>query len=411
MSQSRRTFLGAAVGTTAVSVGCSGPESVSSEQSAEGAQLTLTEFQPKSMLVAEEHPVASARYPVIDMHTHVSSVFRRTPEPGDALQGSPGERFDQIVKWMDELNIQTLVNLTGGSGEGLQRSVDEMVSKHPDRLITCTVPSYDRLSEPDYPQWQADELGRAKEAGAIGLKISKTLGLYLREGGFLESEREEGQRGPLVKIDDPRFDPMWEAAGRLDFPIFIHIADPDAFFTPTDRFNERWEELGNHPSWSFYGEDFPPKPELLGARNRVIEKHPNTNFVCLHVANHPENLDEVSSWLDKYPNMHVEIGARLGALGRQPRRARKFFEDFPDRIMFGTDASPNGSSVPQQDLEPEMFRCYFRFLETLDEYFDYSPAPTPPQGRWKIYGIGLPDEILRNVYHDNAARILREALG
>ena len=282
-----------------------------------------------------------------------------------------------------------------------------MVRQHTGQLITCTVPSYDRLNDPDYPTWQAEELARAKEQGAIGLKISKTLGLYLREGGYRDSEREAGQQGPLVKIDDPRFDPMWDAAGQLGFPVFIHVADPDAFFIPTDRFNERWEELGNHPDWSFYGEDFPAKAELLAARNRVIERHPDTTFVGLHVANRPENLDEVSSWLDTYPNLHVEIGARLGELGRQPRRARKFFEEYSDRVMFGTDASPNGTSVPQQDLEPEMFRCYFRFLETLDEYFDYSPAPTPPQGRWKIYGIGLPDEILKKVYHDNAARILR----
>jgi predicted TIM-barrel fold metal-dependent hydrolase len=268
------------------------------------------------------------------------------------------------------------------------------------------VPSYRRLAEPGYPRWQADELSRAKEAGAVGLKISKTLGLYLREGGFRGSEREAGQRGPLVKIDDPRFDPMWDAAGRLGLPVFIHVTDPDAFFTPIDRFNERWEELANHPSWSFYGEEFPGMAELLAARNRVVERHPDTTFVGLHVANHPEDLDEVCSWLDRYPNLHVEIGARLGELGRQPRRSRRFFEDYQDRVMFGTDASPNGASVPQQDLTPAMFRCYFRFLETLDEYFDYAPSPTPPQGRWKIYGIGLPDAILEKVYRTNAARIL-----
>jgi len=406
MSHSRRSFMGAGLAGAALSTACSQPESPAAEEAAPSASLSLTEFEPKSMLVVEENPVVSARYPVIDMHTHANAVFRRDPQPGDALQGTPAERFDQIVKWMDETNLQTLVNLTGGTGEDLQRTIDEMVNKHSGRLISCTVPSYDKLNEPDYPQWQADELGRAKEAGAIGLKISKTLGLYLREGGFGESEREEGQKGALVKIDDARFDPMWDAAGKLGFPVFIHIADPDAFFTPTDRFNERWEELGNHPRWSFYGDDFPPKSELLAARNRVIAKHPNTTFVCLHVANHPENLDEVSSWFDQYPNFNLEIGARLGELGRQPRRSRKFFEDYPDRIMFGTDASPNGTSVPQQDLEPGMFRCYFRFLETLDEYFDYSTAPTPPQGRWKIYGIGLPDEILKKVYHNNAARIL-----
>jgi predicted TIM-barrel fold metal-dependent hydrolase len=199
---------------------------------------------------------------------------------------------------------------------------------------------------------------------------------------------------------------MWEAAGQLKMPVFIHVADPDAFFIPIDRFNERWEELGNHPEWSFHGGDFPSKEEILSARNRVIEKHPNTTFIGLHVGNRSENLDEVSACLDRYPNFNVEIGARLGELGRQPRRSRKFFEDYQDRIMYGTDASPNGTSVPQQDLEPKMFQCYFRFLETMDEYFDYSPAPSPPQGRWKISGIGLPDEILKKVYCNNAARLL-----
>jgi len=408
MTHSRRDFfkggLGLGLGGALLPAACSAPPAPVEEEA--GPALDLMDFEPRSMLVTQENPVASARYPVIDMHTHVSSVMRRTPTPGHPLQGTGPERLDQIVNWMDELNIQTLVNLTGGAGETLGKTMAECVDPHPNRIVTCTEPSYDKLGEAGYPEWQAEELGRAREAGAIGLKITKTLGLYLREGGFQRSEREEGQKGPLVKVDDPRFDPMWEAAGQLGFPVFIHVADPDAFFTPTDRFNERWEELGNHPRWSFYGEDFPPKAEVLAARNRVIEKHPNTTFVGLHVGNHSEDLDDVSSCLERYPNFNVEIGARLGELGRQPRRSRRFFEEYPDRIMFGTDASPNGTSTPQQDLEPEMFQLYFRFLETLDEYFDYAPSPTPPQGRWKIYGIGLPDEILEKVYRGNAARIL-----
>jgi len=415
MPHSRRDFfkggLGLGLGSAMLPAACAAPVPAPSAESAEDtAQLSLMDFEPRSMLVVEERPVARARYPVIDMHTHVSSVLARTPTPAHPLQGSGPERLDQIVRWMDELNVQSLVNLTGGAGDGLRETLDDVVSPHTGRIVTCTVPSYDKLDEPDYPSWQADELGRAKEAGAIGLKISKTLGLYLREGGFRESEREEGQKGPLVKIDDPRLDPMWDAAGQLGFPVFIHVADPDAFFTPTDRFNERWEELGNHPRWSFYGDEFPEKSELLAARNRVIERHPGTTFIGLHVGNRSEDLGEVSSWLDRYPNFHVEIGARLGELGRQPRRSRRFFEEYPDRIMFGTDASPNGTSVPQQDLVPGMFQCYFRFLETLDEYFDYAPSPTPPQGRWKIYGIGLPEEILRKVYRDNAVRILGSAI-
>ncbi len=401
---SRRGILGgiAAASSALLSSRCSRPieraESGTTAAQTPPAKLTLEEFQPKSMLVVAEHPVQRARYPVIDVHTHVSSVFgrQRSRDPKESMAAA-FKQLDEIVGWMDQLNIQTLNNLTGGYGEALKRNVSDLQEGYKGRFLNCVVPAFEKFQESNYPAWQAEELQRAKAAGASGLKILKTLGLYLRENG---------KEGPLVKIDDPRFDPMWEAAGKLNMPVFIHTSDPDAFFTPTDRFNERWEELGNHPDWSFYGKDFPPKSDLLARRNRVIERHPKTTFVGLHVANHPENLDEVSSWLDKFPNLHVEIGARIGELGRQPRRARKFFVDYQDRIMFGTDATPNGKEVPQQDLKPVMFQAYFRFLETLDEYFDYAPSPTPPQGRWKIYGIGLPDQILKKVYHNNAARLL-----
>jgi predicted TIM-barrel fold metal-dependent hydrolase len=399
----RRHFLGSVAASILISRSSSGPVELVEDGATviqdPPTKLALEDFQPKSMLVVPEHPTLRARYPVIDVHTHISRVFgrQRATDPSATVAESAFKQLDQIVSWMDQLNIKTLNNLTGGYGETLKRNVSDLQGRYKGRFLNCVVPAYEKLREPNYPAWQAEELRRAKDAGADGLKISKTLGLYLRENG---------KDGPLVKIDDPRFDPMWEAAGKLNLPVFIHTADPDAFFTPTDRFNERWEELRNHPDWSFYGKDFPPKAELLISRNRVIERHARTTFVGLHVANHPENLDEVSSWLDRYPNLRVEIGARLGELGRQPRRARKFFEDYQDRIMFGTDATPNGNEVPQQDLKPAMFQAYFRFLETLDEHFDYAPSPTPPQGRWKIYGIGLPDQILKKVYHNNAARLL-----
>lgn len=352
-------------------------------------KLALSDFEPRSMLVVPEHKVAKARYPVIDAHTHVGRAVRRSPAGGLGLP--------RIVRWMDELNLRTMINLTGGHDAALAHNIAQLDGKYPRRFLNCTEPAWDRIREPDYADWQAAELGRARQAGAAGVKILKTLGLGVRE---------QGKQGPLVKVDDPRFDPLWAAAGKLGMPVFIHTSDPDAFFTPIDRFNERWDELGNHPEWSFHGKDYPSKPELLAARNRVIERHPGTTFVCLHVANHPENLDEVSGWLRRYPNMHVEIGARIGELGRQPRRARQFFEEFEDRVLFGTDATPDGSSVPQQDLTPALYHCYFRFLETLDEYFDYAPSPVPPQGRWRIYGVGLPDRILKKLYHDNAAGIL-----
>lgn len=363
--------------------------------------MDLGDFEPKSMLVVPENPVPRAKYPAIDVHTHVffSTGLRKVQDPQSQPGYPPPEQLSQILKWMEELNVQTMLNLTGGVGDELTQSIELLQQAHPGRFLMCTEPSFARLQEPDFPQWQAGELARAKEQGARGLKVLKTLGLFLRE---------QLTEGPLVPVDDPRFDPMWQAAGELNLPVFIHTSDPDAFFTPIDRFNERWEELGNHPDWSFYGKDFPSKDELLAQRNRVIERHPNTTFVGLHVGNRSEHLAEVGEWLDRYPNFNVEVGARLGELGRQPKTSRQFFEKYQDRILFGTDAVPlpDGDNYPQQVLRPEMFQCYFRFFETEDEYFDYSPAPTPPQGRWKIYGIGLPDEILKKVYHNNAARVL-----
>lgn len=359
--------------------------------------MNLIDFQPKSMLVVPETKVDKARYPAIDVHTHVYMYpTKSSKDMGANTKQISSEQVDQIVKWMDEMNMQTLINSTGGYGDDLKKTVEELPKRHPGRFLTMTEPAWDRVAESNYPAWQADEIKRARDAGAVGIKVLKTLGVYLRE---------RGEDGPLIKVDDPRFDPMWEAAGALNMPVSIHTSDPDAFFTPIDQFNERWEELGNHPDWSFYGKDYPSKAELLAARNRVIEKHPKTKFVGYHIANHPENLGEVSGLLDRYPNLYVETGARLGELGRQPYSARKFFLKYADRIMFGTDATPNGEAYPQQDLKPAMYRCYFRFFETMDEYFDYSPAATPPQGRWMIYGIGLPDDVLKKVYHNNAAKL------
>lgn len=198
---------------------------------------------------------------------------------------------------------------------------------------------------------------------------------------------------------------MWEAAGALKMPVAIHTSDPEAFFLPIDRANERFEELNAHPDWSFHGKDFPRNRELHEARRRVVARHPRTQFVVLHVGN-AEDLNWVSEWMDRYSNMHVEIGARIGELGRQPRASRKFFDKYQDRILFGTDAVPRGFETPQQIFGDELYEIYYRFLETEDEYFDYAPAPKPPQGRWRIYGLGLPETILRKVCWENAARLL-----
>jgi predicted TIM-barrel fold metal-dependent hydrolase len=292
-----------------------------------------------------------------------------------------------------------MVNLTGGTGPGLTGVIAAFDKAHPGRFYTCTEPSYGDFLDPRYPQIQADAIEKAAKAGARGLKILKTLGLFLRE---------RISEGPLVKVDDKRFDPMWEACAAHKLPVFIHVSDPEAFFLPIDCTNERWDELGHHPDWSFHGRDFPSHQEIMAARDRVFARHPGTSFVALHVGHDAENLAFVSGSLDKFPNMTVELGARIGELGRQPRTARKFFEKHQDRILFGTDAvpPPDGENYPQQVFKDELYEIYYRFLETEDEYFDYAPAPVPPQGRWRIYGIGLPDAILRKVYADNAARVM-----
>lgn len=353
-------------------------------QASAGA-ITLPEFEPKSTLRVKETPVLRAKVPVIDVHTHLFGLGRKSSET----------LLKQIAAWMDECNLQTLINLTGGNSETLA-GIKEAIAPFGKKFLTGVEPVYKRANDPDYPKWQADELARCKQQGAVCLKILKSLGLGLRD-----------RQGKLVPLDDPRFDPMWEAAGALNMPVLIHTSDPAAFFTPIDRFNERYEELQRHPEWSFYGKDYPKRDELLEARNRVIARHPRTTFVGLHVANSPEDLARVGEWFGRYKNLHCEIGARLGELGRQPRTARRWFEKYQDRIMFGTDATPEaGVEYPQQDLRPEMYRAYFRFLETEDEYFDYAPSTVPPQGRWRIYGIALPDPILRKVYRENAIRVL-----
>jgi predicted TIM-barrel fold metal-dependent hydrolase len=360
-------------------------------------RLALEDFQPKSMLHVAETKVMRSRFPVIDVHTHLThgAQSKNGVTLGEEIKvlASP----DNLLPVMDAKNIRLMVNLTGNYGKGLENAVQRFQRPHRDRFMVFTEPAYGRSNRPDYPQWQADEIGRAHQAGAKGLKVVKTLGLYLREG--ITS-------GPLVKIDDPRFDLMWEACAAFKMPVAIHITDPEAFFLPIDRFNERYEELNNHPDWSFYDRDFPSNAELLEARNRVFARHPKAVFIALHMGNNVENLGSVSECLDRFPNMYVELAARIGELGRQPRTARKFFEKYQDRIMFGTDAVPNGTQTPQQVLSAKLYEIYYRFLETEDEYFDYAPAPKPPQGRWQIYGLGLPEGILRKVYYENAERVL-----
>lgn len=388
---------GAALSAEAITGHTSKKEHARTTSQAHETPLELSEFEPVSMLQVTETHVARSRYPVIDTHTHISysakSVKGVELSAKRRYLATPGE----LLAVMNRKNILAMIDLTGGYGSGLADCVAKYQSAYPGRFYIFTEPSYEYLLKPNYPKLQALAIEDARRNGAKGLKILKTLGLFLRDN--ITS-------GKLVAIDDRRFDPMWDACGQLNMPVAMHISDPIAFFKPIDRFNERYEELHRHPNWSFYGRDFPSKADLLEARNRVIARHPKTKFVGLHVGNFPVNLAKVSEDLDRFPNMTVDIAARIGELGRQPRTARRFFDKYQDRIVFGTDATPNDTDSMQQIFNDQMYEHYFRFLETDDEYFNYAPSTIPPQGRWRIYGINLPDSILRKIYNQNAAREL-----
>ena len=361
-------------------------------------QLPLKDFEPTSMLATSVTKVARARYPAIDFHAHLCWSAKSQNGVGLVPERTYLAPPAELLAVMERRNIRTLCNLTGGYGAGVRDAISKYDKVQPGRFMTFMEPMWAAIAASDYPKRQADEVVAAAKAGARGLKVLKTLGLYLRE---------DVTAGKLIAVDDRRFDPMWEACAAMQIPVAIHVSDPLAFFTPTDRRNERYEELNNHPDWSFYGPGFPTNDQLLAARDRVIARHPKTQFVALHAGNFAENLGHVAERLTRYSNLHIDIAARIGELGRQPRASKRFFDKYQDRIVFGTDAVPHGDQFPQQVFGDLLYQIYFRFLETDDEYFDYAPAKVPPQGRWRIYGLGLSDVVLKKVYADNARRLLR----
>jgi predicted TIM-barrel fold metal-dependent hydrolase len=364
----------------AVSPAAPGSDQIGYKPAADAEQkktLLLRDFHPVSMLHVPAHQVPKAKFYVIDVHNHINDAARIE------------EHMDprRVLEVMDHTNVKTVVILTGMWGDKLQHVIDEMVKPYPGRFMVFTQLDWSKVDDPDFGQEMARQIDDAVGRGARGLKFLKDLGLGVRD-----------KTGKLLAIDDPRLDPVWHECGRLGIPVSIHTGDPEAFFLPTDGKNERYEELIEHPDWSFYGPQFPSLEQLLEARNRVFARHPETQFVSLHMG-WPENLDWVSRMLDEHPNVMVEFGAREAELGRQPRRTRDFFLKYQDRIMFGTD---NG-------MEEAMYSNLFRWLETADEYFDYWGAPG--QGRWEISGLELPDSVLEKIYHLNAERMFSRFKG
>ena len=332
--------------------------------------LRLSDFAPKAMLTAPEHlptrPLADdPSFRAIDAHNHLDSMEPR-----------------EVLAIMDACGIERTLNITMKVGDEAIAMLRKYHAADRDRFATMAWMDWRGIEHASFWSQLTDHFERMVEAGACGLKLWKDLGLRLRD-----------DHGRLLHIDDERLAPLFEKAAELDVPIMFHTADPDAFFQPIDRFNERYEELAAHPDWAFLDAEI-PKHELLAQRDRVFARHPDTRFVAAHLAESGENLDRVAAMLEAHPNVCVDMSARVAELGRQPYRARDFFLRFTDRILFGADLLPDVT----------MYRQHYRFFETWDEYIDY-PSHASRQGRWQVYGIGLPRERLVAVYRTNAQRV------
>ena len=389
MSRGRAALsLLVALAALAVPGGCRRPSPPASAPAASGGAPAASGGAP-----AAGTPARSARLPRIDLHTHISP-----------------DGIERAVKLMNEWGIDGAVNLSGMYPGPPRHALETQLAaaaRAGGRIAVFTTPDFRvvRLTR-DYGKAMAAQLAEGHRLGAIGLKITKGLGL--------------GIPGPdgrhLLAIDDPGLDPLWEEAGALGMPVAIHIGDPKAFWKPTTPDNERWDELRAHPEWSFSGPNFPPWQALYDAFERLVARHPKTTFIGVHFGNDPEDPANVARMLDRYPNFYIDTAARVPEIGRHPQdEMRRFFIKYQDRILFGTDTGvgaeddqmmygSNGENVPTRADEVRFFTATWRYFETLDRQFE---SPTPIQGRWKIDGVGLPDGVLRKIYFDNAARILR----
>ena len=328
--------------------------------------LPLSSFQPRSSLKTAAHTEERPRFPVIDYHNHLDSV-----------------RADELLRVMDASEVEFLVNITMQVGDAALAQMDRLRTANRKRFATIGWMDWSGVERSDFVAATCDLLEEMVEHGAVGIKFWKDLGLVLKD-----------DRGELLRIDDERLAPIFDKAAELQMPVMFHTADPDAFFDPITPENERYEELAAHPDWGF--SDVPvTKRELLEQRNRVFARHPKTQFVGAHLAECGEDLAYLAGLLDTHANLQIDISARTPELGRQPYSAREFFLKYADRIVFGTDLLPGVA----------MYRGYYRFLQTKDEYFAY-PTHASGQGRWSIYGIFLPDDVLRKVYRENALRLL-----
>jgi predicted TIM-barrel fold metal-dependent hydrolase len=327
---------------------------------------TIREYHPKSQLVTPQHPVPRAKFPVIDIHSH-------QPTPISAAD------LDRVVSGMQANNLQILVNLSGSSGSRLRDGVEALrASKYKDRMVLFANVNFSSVG-PGFGAKAARQFEDDIKAGAMGLKVFKDLGMFDRKA--------DGSRLP---VDDPELDPIWETCARLNVPVLIHVAEPPAFFEPFDYTNERWLELALYRDRRH--QDGVRFEQLMTERNNMIRKHANTKFILAHFGWHANDLPRAGMLLDQYPNVYYDVAAVLYDFGRQPRAAHDFFVKYQDRILFGKDS-----------YQPDEYPYYWRVFETNDEYFDYY---RDYHAFWKLYGIGLPDQVLRKLYNGNALRLV-----
>ena len=330
-------------------------------------RMDFENYNPPSTLIVPQHKLTKAKFPFIDVHNHQEEM--------------PSMDLSTLTTEMDKINMKVMVNLSGDQGETLKRSIRNIRDHFPNRFIVFANIDWNGVGEKGWGEKAAKQLEEDVKNGANGLKIFKDLGFSVKD-----------IHGKRVTVDDARLDPIWEKAGELKIPVLIHTADPKSFWDPVDANNERWLELTTHPYRKRSNTDPAPWDTLIAEQHRMFMKHPHTIFIAAHFGWYANDLAKLGQLLDEMPNVNVEFGAVIAELGRQPRRAKQFFSKYQDRILFGKDS-----------WAPDEYATYFRVLETEDEYFPYHKKY---HAFWAMYGMGLPDDILRKVYYKNALRII-----
>ena len=339
-----------------------------SAPSAQAQEMQWEDYAPRSTLVVEAHEVTRAKFPFVDAHAHQWGIADMS-----------AEEIAAMVADMDAMNMVVMVNLSGGSGEDLRQKIAATDQHAPGRFVHYANIDFDPVDDPDFGENAAAQLEKDVQQGAKGLKIYKSLGMYI----FYEN-------GDRVHTDDPKLDPIWRKAGELGIPVLIHTADPAPFWEPQDRFNERWFELKERPRRK--RDPVPSWETLMTEHWNLVARHPDTIFISAHLGWLGNDLGRLGTLLDDMPNMYTELGAVIAELGRQPRAAKAFLTKYQDRVLMGKDS-----------WEPSEYYVYFRIFETADEYFPYYRKR---HAFWSMYGMDLPDEVLRKIYYKNALRII-----